>query len=324
VDNFLGRFSLSFTNLHPDVVLDAVEAFGYEVNGRCYPLNSYENRVYQVGLETGGQLIAKFYRSNRWSLDQISEEHAFNQFLFKKSVSVGQSLEGHNDSCVLEIGGFYCSIQERILGSVPELEDLDSLYQLGQLIGEVHKTSKSWSFKKRNQFNVQAMGRENYQYLSNWLPKKQQSLYQKVMMQLFDKIENCLPADFESHFIAIHGDCHLSNVVMSDAGPVLIDFDDVMMGPAIQDIWMFLAGENHHQQLSELIDGYEESIEFPHEQLAWIPALRALRVINYSAWLAKRWSDPAFPKAFPWFNTEDYWTQHIKELQNLVLAFEKA
>ena len=312
---------MSFTKLQPDLVLDAVEAFGHEVNGRCYPLNSYENRVYQVGLEAGGQLIAKFYRPDRWSFEQICEEHAFNKFLFEKQVSVGQGIQGKAQSSVLEMSGFYCSVQERVLGAVPELEDLDSLFQLGQLIGEMHQASRGWVFEKRNGYNVGVMGRENFNVLLDWIPKKHCALYQKVMGQLLVAIDDCLPTDFESHFVAIHGDCHLSNVVMSENGPVLIDFDDVMMGPAIQDIWMFLAGDNNQKQLSELIDGYEESIEFPHYQLSWIPALRALRVINYSAWLAKRWSDPAFPKAFPWFNTDDYWAQHIKELQNLSLAF---
>ncbi len=313
---------MSFTNLQPDLVLDAVEAFGFEVNGRCYPLNSYENRVFQVGLEKGGQLIAKFYRPERWSLEQVLEEHAFNQFLIDHNISVGQSLNGSAQSSVLEMGGYYCSVQERVLGAVPELEDLDSLFQLGQLIGEMHKASQSWSFKRRNSYDVRAMGRENLNFLSQWIPKKHHVKYREVTGQLLKNIDDRLPADFESHFIAIHGDCHLSNVVMSENGPVLIDFDDVMMGPAIQDIWMFLAGDNNRKQLSELIDGYEESTEFPHYQLSWIPALRALRVINYNAWLAKRWSDPAFPKAFPWFNTEDFWAGHIKELESFLIAFD--
>lgn len=309
---------MDFKQLQPDLILDAAEAFGFEVSGQYYPLNSYENRVYQVGIEPRGQLIAKFYRPDHWCEAQIIEEHEFTKFLASKGVKVVNTLCSQTGSSLLEVEGFYASVQEKIIGPVPELEDLDSLYQLGQLIGKMHQASRDWQFKKRQQLSVTRMGRDNVKYLLNgWVGKKQQLIYQSIATELLAAIDKCLPENFEQHFIAVHGDCHLANVVMSEEGPVLLDFDDAMMAPAIQDIWMFLAGENNRHQLAELIDGYEESLDFPRNQLLWIPALRALRVINYTAWLAKRWGDPAFPTAFPWFNTEDFWIQHCQELQAL-------
>jgi Ser/Thr protein kinase RdoA (MazF antagonist) len=320
-------------------VLDAVENFGFEVSGQCYPLNSYENRVFQVGLLDGGFVIAKFYRPARWSLQAIEEEHSFSNKLCAAGACVAANLTDLQGNTVHVIDGFFCSLQKKVSGQVPELEDLDSLFQIGQALGQLHKVCKDLGdassqsnnqsyFKHRCTNNVKAMGVDNITFLQqeilpNKLQKKWLLKYQNITQQLLIAIDACLPNEFEQSFMPIHGDCHLSNVLMAADGPVLLDFDDAMLGPAIQDVWMFLAGDKnqHQQQLSELIEGYEEYCEFPHEQLAWIPALRALRVINYTAWLAKRWQDPAFPIAFPWFNTTDFWMQHVKELQSLLGQF---
>jgi len=315
---------VDFSQLQPDLVLDLVESYGYEVSGQSYPLNSYENRVFQVGLEEGGSVIAKFYRPQHWSTQQILEEHSFADKLFKAGVPIAENILNTNGQSVIELAGYLCSLQQKVIGRVPELDDLDSMFQLGQLIGSMHAQGKDLHFKHRRSFDIVRMGCTGSAYLAeNWIPKKLQGRYTSIIMQLLSAIANCLPDDFDSHFIAAHGDCHLSNVLMSRDGPVMLDFDDCMMAPAVQDIWMFLAGDQQQQkkQLSELIEGYEESAEFPHYQLEWIPAMRALRVINYTAWLARRWSDPAFPLAFPWFNTEDYWLQHLKQLQQLVNDF---
>jgi len=315
----------SFSELQPNMVLDAVEAFGIEVSGHCYPLNSYENRVFQVGIEDGAPVIAKFYRPGRWSLEQIKEEHRFGEILSEAAVDTAISLVTASGESVIDFAGFYCCVQQKIMGRMPEVDNFDNLFQLGQIIGQMHAATSDYPLTVRQIFDPKAMGIDNASFLAtNWLPKKQLPLYQKTVAELVQKIGQCLPPNFSASFTTIHGDCHLSNVLMTDSGPVLLDFDDVMTGPVIQDLWMFLAGDKvqQQQQLSELIEGYQESLEFPAEQLAWIPALRALRVINYTAWLAKRWGDPAFPLAFPWFNTEDFWIAHIKELQQLSKDFD--
>jgi len=315
----------SFSELQPDMVLDAVEAFGVEVSGHCYPLNSYENRVFQVGIEDRAPVIAKFYRPGRWSLEQIKEEHRFAEILSDAAVDTAKSLVTGSGESVIEFAGFYCSVQQKIMGRMPEVDNFDNLYQLGQIVGQMHAATNDYPLTVRHVFDPKAMGSDNASFLAaNWLPKKQLPLYQKAAAELVQKIAQCLPANFSDSFTTIHGDCHLSNVLMTDSGPVLLDFDDVMTGPVIQDIWMFLAGDKvqQQQQLSELIEGYQESLEFPAKQLSWVPALRGLRVINYTAWLAKRWTDPAFPLAFPWFNTEDFWIAHIKELQQLSKDFD--
>ncbi|NQZ32305.1 MAG: serine/threonine protein kinase [Oceanospirillaceae bacterium] len=315
----------SFSELQPDMVLDAVEAFGVEVSGHCYPLNSYENRVFQVGVEDGPPVIAKFYRPGRWTIEQIKEEHGFAAKLSTAGVKTAKNLVSAAGDTIVEFDGFYCSVQQKIMGRMPEVDNFDNLYQLGQIIGEMHAATGSYQLTVRNVFDPQAMGSDNADFLAaSWLPKKQLALYRKCVNALLQRIDQCLPADFSDSFLSIHGDCHLSNVLMTNSGPVLLDFDDVMSGPAMQDLWMFLAGDKIQQkkQLSELIEGYQESLDFPEQQLGWVPALRALRVINYTAWLAKRWSDPAFPLAFPWFNSEDFWIAHIKELQQLTKDFD--
>ena len=218
-------------------------------------------------------------------------------------------------------------MQKKILGRAPELDSFENLYELGKMLGSLHEASSGFCFEKRAHYNVNEMGRKNVKYLSeNWLGAKNSTQYSKTCSRLIGSIHQALSTGFEESFISIHGDCHLSNILMSHDGPVLLDFDDAMMGPAIQDVWMLLAGDEsqYTKQLSELIDGYEEFIEFPRCQLKWVPALRALRVINYTAWLAKRWSDPAFPKAFPWFNTESFWLEHINELQQLEKVIDKS
>jgi len=316
--------SRSFSDLQPDMVLDGVEAFGVEVSGHCYPLNSYENRVFQVGVEGGAAVIAKFYRPERWSKAQIQEEHDFAAKLGAAGISTAKNLVTAEGETIVETAGFHCSVQQKIMGRMPEIDNFDNLYQLGQIIGEMHAATGNHPLTARNTFNPQYMGSDNADFLAaNWLPKKHLALYKKSVAQLLGCIDKCLPNDFSDSFMSIHGDCHLSNVLMTHSGPVLLDFDDVMSGPAMQDLWMFIGGDQvqQRQQLSELMEGYQESGEFPQQQLAWIPALRALRVINYTAWLAKRWADPAFPLAFPWFNAEDFWLQHIKELQQLVKDF---
>ncbi|MEM5529506.1 serine/threonine protein kinase [Gammaproteobacteria bacterium AS21] len=332
----------NFSHLQPNIILDAVENFGFEVSGQSYPLNSYENRVFQVGLLDNKSVIAKFYRPNRWAIETLQEEHDFSNQLAAAGVAVAANLQDLQGNTVHQIEGFYCSLQHKIIGREPELEDLESLFQIGQVLGQLHQASarlysanntanNKISFKHRPVFDVQAMGQDNVTYLlanvvGKKLSKKWLAKYQSITQQLLAAITQCLPDDMSEHYIAAHGDCHLSNVLMSASGPVLLDFDDAMLAPPIQDVWMFLAGDKsqHQQQLSELIEGYEEYIEFPHQQLSWIPAMRALRVINYTTWLAKRWSDSAFPIAFPWFNSEDFWMQHVKELEGLLREFSVA
>ena len=317
--------------LTPDVVIDAVESTGRYSDARILALNSYENRVYQVGIEESDPVIAKFYRPNRWSLDQILEEHEFTQQLFDLEIPVVPPLIINDQSdtpTISRFNEFYFALYPRQGGRAPELDNLDHLYRIGQFIGRIHAAGAAFPFKYRVPLTVKSFGHDNVEYLlaHDFIPLDLIPAYESIAQEVLTEIERNSPESKQYQQISLHGDCHPGNLLWRDDRPHFVDFDDAMTGPAIQDLWMLLSGDrkNKQKQLSEIVEGYEMFQPFDIKQLKLIEPLRAMRVLNYSAWLAKRWDDPAFPLSFPWFNTPRYWSEHVLELKELLTALQEA
>lgn len=316
-----------FNNLTPDLVLTAVESLGYASDARIYPLNSYENRVYQVGLEGKNKqpLIAKFYRPERWSDEQILEEHAFSAELVELEVPVVPPivLDGQT---LFHYQGFRFALYERRGGHAPELDNDDTLFTLGQYLGRVHALGKTRHFTHRATLSVQRMGDESRELLltHNFIPASLRPAYTTITEQLLTKIRQEFSRTPFTN-IRLHGDCHPGNILWRDDKPNFVDLDDACNGPAIQDLWMLLSGERPRRlvQLGNVIEGYEMFCEFQPRELNLIESLRTLRLMHYAAWLARRWHDPAFPHHFPWFNTERYWSEHILELREQLFALNE-
>lgn len=315
--------SLTFSSLVPDVILDAVESTGLWSDSRIYPLNSYENRVYQVGIEDGSPVIAKFYRPERWSEAQILEEHTTLLKLKAAGVPVVAPLESQGKSLFCHKGIYFC-ISPRLVGQHPEADNLDELYQLGELIGQVHQKMSTTPFIHRIKVSpLSQMDEAAKQIISNtFLPEKLKPVYKQRIAKLREMSEARIQAYWPAQLRPIHGDSHRSNLMLHEGLFHLLDFDDCQNGVAVQDIWLHLTQtENPKQQLSELIEGYESYLPFDTRELGLIDVFKSVRVINYAAWLQNRWSDPAFVKAFPWFGSDDYWLNHLNELKSCELEW---
>lgn len=314
-----------FDTLTPDLVLDAVESAGYISDARVLALNSYENRVYQVGIEDETPLIAKFYRPGRWSNEAILEEHQFSQELADREIPLVAPLS-RDGQTLFEHAGFRFALFPRRGGRAPEPGNLDQLYRLGQLLGRMHAVSASRPFEHRESLNVENFGHASLNTLleGNYVPKSLLPAYESVARDLLKQVEDVF-AQTEFQPIRLHGDCHPGNILARDDAFYLVDLDDCRMGPSVQDIWMMLAGERHERlgQLSELVDGYNEFHDFTPRELPLIEALRALRLLHYSAWLARRWDDPAFPMSFPWFGSERYWGDQVLILREQMSALQE-
>ncbi len=303
--------------LTPDVIMDAVDSTGLLSDGRLLVLNSYENRVYQVGIEDETPVIAKFYRPDRWSDEQILEEHAFCFQLVEQDLPVVPPLE-LGESTLARHAGFRFALFPRRGGRGPELDDLDNLHTLGQYIGRMHQVGRARPFAHRPRLDVQTFGEKSVAYIrEHMIPADLAHAYATLTDDLLAAVRELLNTLEEGDFIRVHGDCHPGNILWRDDRPNFVDFDDARMAPAVQDLWMLLSGDRQRQlvQLSEVLEGYSEFCDFDPRQLRWAEALRALRLVHFSAWLARRWDDPAFPRAFPWFNTARYWGEHILELR---------
>lgn len=311
--------------LTPDTVIDAVESTGRLSDARLLALNSYENRVYQVGIEDGQPLIAKFYRPERWSLAQIEEEHSFSLELQDAEISVVAPMVDDAGHSLHEYQGFLFALFVRRGGYPPELDNLDNLLVLGRTLGRIHSVGKASRFKHRQRICVQRMLAENREFLlQNFIPAELRPAYETLTADLLDRVLNAYQPTAEDE-IRVHGDCHVGNILWRDDVAHFVDLDDCVMAPAMQDLWMFLNGERHDReiQLSELIEGYSEFCDFNPAQLRWIESLRTLRLVNYAAWVARRWEDPAFPRSFTWFNTERYWAEHVLELREQLAALQE-
>lgn len=315
-----------YSQLTPDTVIDAVESLGLLSDLRVFPLNSYENRVYQVGIEDGEPLIAKFYRPERWSDEQILEEHRFSQQLFDAEIPLVPPWRDDNGDSLFSFRDFRFALFERRGGHAPALDDMDNLYQLGQWFGRMHAVGEVEAFAHRPTLDVASFGHSSVEFLQqHYIPAELRPAYDTLCRDLLALIEQRF-AEVSPTNIRVHGDCHVGNILWRDDAPHFVDLDDSRMAPAIQDLWMFLSGERDAQcrQLSELVEGYNEFHDFDASQLPLIEALRTLRLMHYSAWLGRRWQDPAFPHNFPWFNTERYWAEHILELREQLALLQEA
>ena len=308
----------AFAALTPDDVLAALEQLGFLCDGRMLALNSYENRVYQVGLEDSAPVIAKFYRPARWSNEAIEEEHAFAYELAELDIPVvapsrlnGVSLHHH--------GPFRVSVSPRRGGRSPELDDMALLRQVGRLVARIHGVGDTAAFIHRPTLDIESFGVESRDFLldEQFIPRELEDAYEAICERLLEEIDACYARAGRFRSIRLHGDFHPGNVLADQDRLHIVDLDDCRTGPAVQDLWMFLSGNRDEQmgQLSALLDGYEEFRRFDASELNLIEALRTLRLMHYAAWLARRWSDPAFKRAFPWFNTARYWDQHILDLR---------
>ena len=300
--------------LTPDVVLDALSDLGLAVDGRMTALSSYENRVYQVMLDDNSSVVAKFYRPERWTDAQILEEHSFAAELMAQEVPLVGPLSLHGNT-LHHTHDFAFSVSPRRGGRLPELDDAEVLEWIGRFIARIHNVGAKQNFVSRPALNVSTFGIESRDWLieSRTIPMDQQTEWLTVCNQAID-IATHKFAEHPAHNIRLHGDCHPGNILwtptdLPNGGPHFVDLDDARMGPAIQDLWMLLSGDRAErtQQLSMLLDGYEQMRDLNRNELALIEPLRTLRLIHYSAWLARRKDDPAFVQHFSWFGSSDYW-----------------
>lgn len=327
-----------YANLTPDRVLDALESVGQLGDGRLLALNSYENRVYQVYLEDGPHVIAKFYRPGRWTDEAIVEDHQFTLELAEREIPVVAPLvlEGRT---LHAFEGFRFAVYPRRGGRVPELDDPQTLQWIGRFIGRIHAVGAVRPFAHRPALDIGGFGEEPRDYLlsAGWIPADLTEAYSSVVTMALDGVRRSFDRAGTVATLRLHGDCHAGNVLWTEpqggkgsqepltGGPHFVDFDDCRTGPAVQDLWMLLSGEraDMSRQLFDVLEGYEDFRELDPRELNLVEALRTLRLIHYAAWLARRWSDPAFPVAFPWFNTQRYWQDRILELREQIPAMEE-
>jgi Ser/Thr protein kinase RdoA (MazF antagonist) len=312
-----------YTELSPQTVLDAIEAVDYRCDGRVLALNSYENRVYQIGIEEGEPLVAKFYRPARWSDAAIREEHAFAGELAAQEIPVvapllrgGISLHVHR--------GFRYAVFPRRGGRWPELGVSDDREWVGRFLGRIHAVGRAARFQERTRLSMEDLGRKARDFVleGDWMPDYLATKYADLTDELLDEIEARAAGWGGAVLGRILGDCHRGNILWTDRGPHFVDLDDCLTGPAVQDLWMLLSGgrEEMRTELHDLLKGYEQFLPFERSEIALIEPLRALRMIHYSAWLARRWDDPAFPRAFPWFAEPRYWEDHYRALDDQLAA----
>ena len=315
-----------YDRLTPDMIIDAVESAGYLSDARLLALNSYENRVYQVGIEDSTPLIAKFYRPERWSEAQILEEHRFSLELQDAEISVVAPMVNDQGATLHTFEGFQFALFLRRGGYPPELDNLDNMLVLGRTLGRIHAVGRAGQFNARHSMSVQRMLSDSRALLlENFIPRDLVPAYESLTADLEQQVRSVFSEVQPEDFIRIHGDCHVGNILWRDNTAHFVDFDDCCAAPAMQDLWMFLNGERHDRQLqlSELVEGYSEFCDFDPRQIRWIETLRTLRLIHYAAWLGRRWEDPAFPRSFTWFNTERYWADHILELREQMSALQE-
>ncbi len=317
-----------YADLTPAAVLNAIDALGLRTSGQLLALNSYENRVFQVGLEddtpgVGRFVVAKFYRPARWTDAQILEEHAFTAELAEREVPAVPPLS-FAGATLHHVGGHRVALFARRGGRAPELSRRDVREWLGRFIGRIHAVGAARPYVHRPAIDIERYGREPGAWLleHGWLPDELRESYRAVLAQALEGVATCYERAGAVRPLRLHGDCHEGNVLWTDAGPHFVDFDDSRMGPAVQDLWMLLSGsrEEMQAQLADLLAGYERFREFDRRELHLVEALRTLRLIHYAAWIARRWQDPAFPAAFPWFGTQRYWQDRILELREQVGA----
>ena len=318
--------SAPYAGLTPDRMLDALAAVGLRPDGRLLALNSYENRVYQAWMEEGAPLVAKFYRPARWSDAQIVEEHDFVRELADGEIPVVAPLV-IGERTLHASKGFRFAVFPRRGGRPPELEDRKTLEWIGRFIGRIHAIGATRAFRERPALDMESHGTEPRAWLleNGKIPADLLEAWTSATTIAIEGVHRSTERAGDVKRIRLHGDCHAGNILWTDDGPHFVDFDDSRMGPAVQDLWMLLSGDRTAmtRQLVDVLAGYEDFYEFDSRELHLVEALRTLRLIHYSAWIARRWGDPAFPAAFPWFGTQRYWQDRILELREQIAAMEE-
>jgi Ser/Thr protein kinase RdoA (MazF antagonist) len=316
-----------FAGLTPDAVLNAAEEVGLAPDGHVFALNSYENRVYRLGRASAAPVVLKFYRAGRWSDAQILEEHAFAIELAAAEIGVAAPLR-LGDTTLRHCGEFRLAAFAMQPGGAPDLDQPGARELLGRTLGRIHAIGALRPFAVRPTLRGERLGARASAVVlaSGQLPLHLRERYTRVSAELAAQIDALDVAGYP--YIRLHGDCHLGNILWQPQGPVFVDLDDCMNGPAIQDLWMFLAGnpDERRGQWAELLAGYERFATIDRTQVRLVEALRAARMLNHAAWIAERWADPAFPRAFPWFGEVRFWEEHVNDLyeQSAILgeAFE--
>lgn len=314
----------AFSSLTPDFIMDAIDSLGFQCDARILELNSYENRVYQIGVEGGEPVIAKFYRPGRWTPEQLREEHEFTLQLDEEELSVVPPITIDGES-LFRYQGFHIAVFRRRGGRAPPVDDLSCLKILGRFIARIHNVGATQSFAHRPALSVEEYAVDATEFVleRGFVPPDVTEAYRTTTEGLIERIRNAMEAVAPST-LRIHADCHIGNVLWRDDAPHFVDFDDTRMGPAIQDLWMLLSGDEEYRrmQMKKILEGYADFRELDLSELRLIEPLRALRMMHHAGWLAKRWDDPAFPRAFPFFNTQKYWSGHILELREQWAAME--
>lgn len=318
----------AFATLGPNQILDALDAAGWETDGRVSALNSYENRVYQIGLENGETMIAKFYRPHRWSDEQIAEEHSFCEELATTDLPVICPIAMDGGKTLIHEQDHRLSVFPRAGGRPPELDNPDQLEVIGRTIGRLHLVGALSGFKHRVTLGPDRLGTESVNFLldSPLLPSESRSVYAGVVEDIMDSVNKTFDGCRYDE-IRIHADFHPGNILWGrDDTPHLLDFDDTSMGPAIQDLWMFISGDRQYAtaRLADLLEGYTQFREFDPAELVLVEPLRALRLLHYAAWIARRWDDPAFQRAFPFFAERRFWDDHILSLREQRAQLDEA
>jgi Ser/Thr protein kinase RdoA (MazF antagonist) len=315
-----------YDRLTPDLIIAAVESLGRISDGRILALNSYENRVYQVGIEESQPIVVKFYRPERWTDEAILEEHQFALELAAEEIPVVPPIV-HEGQTLFRHEGFRFAAFERRGGRWPELGTQTEREWMGRFLGRIHAVGRRQRFRHRGRLDVEQLGETARRYLldEGWIPAHLEQAYASITEHLLQLIRDAFEAAAGFAELRLHGDCHRGNVLWTDAGPHFVDLDDCIMGPAVQDLWMLLSGNRSEmsEQLAQLLEGYGQFMDFDPRELILIESLRTLRMIHYSAWLARRWSDPAFPAAFPWVTEPRYWENQILALREQISAIEE-
>jgi len=316
----------SYSELDPDAVLTALESIGLRSDGRLLTLNSYENRVFQVGIEDGVPLVAKFYRAARWSDEAILEEHRYTALLAEREIPVIAPLQ-LNGSTLHAHHGYRFALFPKQGGRAPEWDRPETLQWMGRFIARIHAVGALQPYKHRPTLNIDSFGIEPSSFLltHDFIPLELREVYSGVVAHALDEVQRCFDRAGTVRTLRLHGDCHVGNVLWTEQGPHFVDFDDSRMGPALQDLWMLLSGDRAEQtrQFTDLLIGYEDFYDFDPREMYLLEALRTLRLIHYSAWIARRWDDAAFKAAFPWFDTQRYWQDRILELREQIALMDE-